>query len=65
MVAHPGQPLERIEGLEVSPERRVHSGAVHDRLVAVEVHELLEGEGVSDGVGGGVLEVLLHEPEER
>jgi hypothetical protein len=59
MVAHPGQPLERIEGLEVSLERRVHSGAVQDRLVAVEVHELLEGEGVSDEVGGGVLEAQL------
>jgi hypothetical protein len=59
VVAPPGQPFERVEGLEVAPQGRVHAGAVEDGLASVEIDELLEGEGASDKVGGGVLEVLL------
>ena len=42
VVAHPGQPLERDEGLEVAPQERVHPGAVEDGLLAVEVDEFPE-----------------------
>ena len=59
VVAHPGQPLEGVEGLEVTPERRVHPGAVEDGLLAVEVDELPERERVAHDVSGGVLEALL------
>jgi hypothetical protein len=58
VVAHAGQPLQRVEGLEVASQGGVHPGAVEDGLLAVEVHELLQREGVSDHVGGGVLEAL-------
>jgi len=59
VVAHAGQSLERVEGLEVTAQGWVHAGAVEDSPVVVEVHELLQGQGVSDEVGGGVLEVVL------
>ena len=58
VVAHTGQPLERVEGLEVAPQGRVQARAVEDGLLAVEVDELAEREGVSHEVGGGVLESL-------
>ena len=48
VVAHACEPFERVQGLEVLSERRVHPRAVEDGLVAVEVDGLLEGEGVSD-----------------
>jgi hypothetical protein len=38
---------------------RVHPRAVEHRLLAVEVDEFLEREGISDEVGGGVLQALL------
>jgi hypothetical protein len=47
---------ERVEGVEVTPQGGVHAGAVEDGLLPVEVDEFLEREGVSDEVGGGVLE---------
>jgi hypothetical protein len=59
VVTHAGEPLERIQGLEVSSERWVHPRAVEHRLPAVEADELLEREGIADEVGGGVLETLL------
>ena len=31
VVAHPGQPLERVEGLEVTAQGRVHAGVVRAR----------------------------------
>jgi hypothetical protein len=65
VVAHACEPFERVQGLEVSSERRVHPRAVEHGLAAVEVDELLEGEGVSDEVGGGVLETLLVEDRDR
>jgi len=52
VVAHAGQPLERVEGLEVTPQGRVHAGAVEEGLLAVEVDELAERERVSHEVGG-------------
>jgi hypothetical protein len=42
MVAHARQPLERVHGLEVSAEKGIHTGAVEDGLLAVEVDELLQ-----------------------
>ena len=59
MVADAGEPLERVHGLEVTAQGGVHPRAVQHRLLAVEVDELLEGEGISDEVGGGVLQALL------
>jgi hypothetical protein len=41
VVGEAGQPLERVHGLEVPPERGVHAGAVDDGLLPVEVDELL------------------------
>ena len=43
VVAHAGQPLARVESLEVAPARGIHPGAVEDGLLAVEVDELSEG----------------------
>jgi hypothetical protein len=59
VVAHAGEPLERVHGLEVPAEGGVHAGAVEDGLAAVEVDELLEREGVSDEVGDGIFEAQL------
>jgi len=49
VVAHAGQPLERVEGPEVAPQGRVHAGAVEDGLLAIEVDELAEREWVRGG----------------
>jgi hypothetical protein len=57
--ADPGQPLERVHGLEVSSDEGVHPRAVDDGVLPVKVDELPEREGVSDEVGGGVLEEEL------
>jgi len=59
VVAHAGEPLEGVEGLEVPAQGRVHAGAVEHGPVVVEVHELLQRQGVADEVGDGVLEVVL------
>jgi hypothetical protein len=56
VVAHAGQPLEWVQGLEVTAERGVHPGAVQHSLPAVEVDELPEREGISDEVSSSVLE---------
>jgi hypothetical protein len=56
VVAHAGEPLERVHGLEVPPQGGVHAGAVEDGVAAVEGDELPEREGVSDEVGGGIFE---------
>jgi hypothetical protein len=39
VITEAGEPLERVHGLEVPSERRVHAGAVEDGLAAVEVDE--------------------------
>jgi hypothetical protein len=59
VVGETGHPIERVHGLEVSPERGVHAGAVDDGLVAVEVDELLEREGHSDEIAREVFDGLL------
>jgi len=51
--------LEQAHRLEVPAEEGIHARAVDDGLLAVEVDELLEREGIADEVGGGVLEALL------
>jgi hypothetical protein len=47
VVAHAGEPLERVHGLEVSSQGGVHAGAVEDPLLAVEVDELLQRQRVA------------------
>jgi len=42
VVAHASEPLERVEGLEVSPQEGIHLRAVEHGLLAIEVHELGE-----------------------
>ena len=43
VIAQAGEPIEGIEGLEVSPQGGIHlGGVVDDGLSAVQVHELLE-----------------------
>jgi hypothetical protein len=49
VIAHAGEPLERVHGLEVSAERGVHAGAVEHRLLPVEVDELPDGEVLLPG----------------
>jgi hypothetical protein len=58
VIAHAGEPLERVQGFEVPAQGGVHAGAVEDGLLAVEVDELLEGEGVSDEIGDGIFEAM-------
>ena len=65
VVAHAGEPLERIHRLEVTAQGRLHPRAVEHRLLAVEVDELPEREGVADQVGGGVLETQLVRGHDR
>jgi hypothetical protein len=65
VVAHARQPLQGIERLEVSAERRVHTGAIQHGLVAVEVDELLEREWRSDEVARHVLDGLLVRERDR
>jgi hypothetical protein len=59
VVGETGQPLQWVHGLEVSPERGVHAGAVEHGFAAVEVDELLEREGRTDEIAGQVLDGLL------
>jgi hypothetical protein len=42
VIAHPGQPLERVERLEVPAQEGIHLRAVEHGLLTIEVHELLE-----------------------
>jgi hypothetical protein len=56
VVAHTGQPLDGIHGLEVSPQEGIQLRAVEHGLLAIQVHELLEGKGIPDNVGSSVLE---------
>jgi hypothetical protein len=65
VVAHAGEPLERVQGFEVPAQGGIHPRAIENRLLAVEVDQLLERERVSDEVGGGVLEALLVRSRDR
>jgi hypothetical protein len=42
MVGQTRQPLQRVHGLKVATERRIHAGSIQHGLLAVEVDELLE-----------------------
>ena len=59
VVGQTGQPLEHVHGLEVPAQEGIHAGAIHDGLLAVEIHELLERERPADHIAGHVLEGLL------
>jgi hypothetical protein len=56
VIAHARQPLERMEGLEVTAQAGIHLRAVEHRLLAIEVHELLEREGRAEEIGRNVLD---------
>lgn len=57
VIGQAGEPLERVESLEASSERGIEPrGVVEDGLAAVQVHELLQGDGALDQVGGDALE---------
>jgi hypothetical protein len=58
VIAHSGEPLERVERLAISPEEGIHLRAVEHRLLTVQVDELLERERVADQIGGGVFQAL-------
>ena len=58
LACHPVQPLERVESLEVASQEGIHLGAVEHGLLAIEIHELLEGEGISDQAGASVQKAL-------
>jgi len=53
------QPFEGIHRLKVSPEARIHLRMIQDGLFPIDVNELLQAEGISDKVGGDILEGLV------
>ena len=57
-VSQTGQPLQRVHGLEVPAQEGIHARAIQDGLVAVEIHELLEGARRADHVAGQILDGL-------
>jgi hypothetical protein len=57
VVAHAGEPLERVHGLEVAAEGGVHAGAVEDGLAAVEVDELGFAIHGTNDLGRGLVRV--------
>jgi hypothetical protein len=59
MVSQTGQPLQRVHGLAVPPQEGIHARAIQDGLLAVEIHEFLEGERRADHVAGHILDGLL------
>jgi hypothetical protein len=61
VVAHASEPLERVQRLEATAQAGVHPGAIENRLLAVEVDQLLERERRSHQVARQVVEVTERE----
>ena len=58
MIGKAREPFERIHGLKVSSETRIHFRMIQNGLSSIDVNELLQAEGISHKVRGDVLEGL-------
>jgi hypothetical protein len=59
VIGKASEPFERVHSLKVSPEAGIHFRMIQDGLLAIDVNELFQAEGISHKLRGEVLEGLV------